>query len=460
MKELKKILAFLCLLGLPLAGIHAQGYQLPKYSKFQLDNGLTIYLMEQHEVPLISVSAILPAGAIYDGSKSGLAQLTTLALKHGTENYSKTEIDETLDFLGANISVYASKEYAQLSSKFVSKDQEVLLNLIKELLRNPVFNVDEFEKEKSRTLTELERDKESPRSVIESYFEKQLFGNHVYGNSLRGTLATVEKLTVKDVTEFYASNYTPNNSAISVVGDFDSNNMKNKIVSLFSDWKKANNTRADLASNPIVNPANGQVLLVNKEDAKETTFYIGGMGISRNNKDYIAIQVVNTLFGGRFTSMLNEELRTNSGLTYGAGSRFINYKNSGTFYISTFTAKETTEQAIDLSLQVLHRLHSIGIDEQALTSAKNYVQGQFPPRYETVGQLSNLMTEMFWYDFDESFINDFEKNVDGLTLEKSKDIVSRYFPKDKLQFVLIGKASDIKTIADKYGPVEQVDIKD
>ena len=460
MKELKKILAFLCLLGLPLAGIHAQGYQLPKYSKFQLDNGLTIYLMEQHEVPLISVSAILPAGAIYDGSKSGLAQLTTLALKHGTENYSKTEIDETLDFLGANISVYASKEYAQLSSKFVSKDQEVLLNLIKELLRNPVFNVDEFEKEKSRTLTELERDKESPRSVIESYFEKQLFGNHVYGNSLRGTLATVEKLTVKDVTEFYASNYTPNNSAISVVGDFDSNNMKNKIVSLFSDWKKVNNTRADLASNPIVNPANGQVLLVNKEDAKETTFYIGGMGISRNNKDYIAIQVVNTLFGGRFTSMLNEELRTNSGLTYGSGSRFINYKNSGTFYISTFTAKETTEQAIDLSLQVLHRLHSIGIDEQALTSAKNYVQGQFPPRYETVGQLSNLMTEMFWYDFDESFINDFEKNVDGLTLEKSKDIVSRYFPKDKLQFVLIGKASDIKTIADKYGPVEQVDIKD
>jgi predicted Zn-dependent peptidase len=309
-------------------------------------------------------------------------------------------------------------------------------------------------------LTELERDKESPRAVIENYFEKLIFGDHVYGNSLSGNLSTVEKLTVNDVKDFYSENYKPNHTAISIVGDFNSNEMKEKITSLFSSCEKGNDLTSDLASQSINKPTSGQVLLVNKDDAKETTFYIGAPGVSRNNKDFIAIQVVNTLFGGRFTSMLNEELRTNSGLTFGARSRFENYKNGGTFYISTFTAKETTEQAIDLALQIVDRLHEKGIDEKSLTSAKNYVKGQFPPRYETVGQLSDLLTDMFWYDFDESFINDFEKNVDDLTLEKSKEIITSYFPKDKLQFVLIGKATDIKTIAEKYGPVKEVDIKD
>ena len=460
MKDIKKIIALICISVMTITGIQAQNYKLPEYTKFQMDNGLTVYLMEQHEVPLISVSAILPAGAIYDGSKSGLAHLTALALKHGTQNFSKAQIDETLDFIGASINVSAYKEYARLSSKFVSKDKDVVLNLVKELLRNPTFNEEEFNKEKSRTLTELERDKESPRAVIGDYFDKLLFGNHVYANSLSGKEATVEKLTVNDVKEFYAANYTPDHSAISIIGDFNSNEMKQKINALFSDWKKGNSTSTDLASQSIMKPTSTQVLLVNKDDARETTFYIGSPGISRNNKDLIAIQVVNTLFGGRFTSMLNEELRTNSGLTYGARSRFNEFKNGGTFYISTFTAKDNTEKAIDLALQVLNRLHTNGIDETLLASAKNYVQGQFPPRYETVGQLSDLLTEMFWYDFDETFINDFEKNVDGLTLEKSKDIITKYFPKDVLQFVLIGKASDIKSIAEKYGPVNQVEIKD
>ena len=124
MKDTKKILVLFCISLMTIIGIQAQNYQLPDHTKFQLDNGLTVYLMEQHEVPLISVSAILPAGAIYDGSKSGLAQLTAMALKHGTKNYSKAQIDESLDFIGASIAVSASKEYARLTSKFVSKDKD------------------------------------------------------------------------------------------------------------------------------------------------------------------------------------------------------------------------------------------------------------------------------------------------------------------------------------------------
>lgn len=454
---------FLYILALCFTGfytLNAQGYKLPPYQKFTLKNGLTVYLMEQHEVPIISVSVILPAGAIYDGEKAGLASLTATALKHGTKNFSKEKLDNELDFLGASVTTNASKESAGLSAKMAATDKDKVLNLLKEILLEPAFDAGEFEKEKKRLLVGLEQQKESPRSVIGSYFDKFLFGDHPYGNIVQGKISTVSPLTTEDLKNFYAAHYRPDGSAIAIAGDFNSAEMKTRISDLFSGWKKGSSQLPNPASAALSKPAGQRVLLVNKDDAKETTFYIGAPGIARNNPDFVAVDVINTLFGGRFTSMLNDELRVNTGLTYGANSRFAALKNGGSFIISTFTAGKTTEPAIDKALEVLGKLHQNGIDEKALTSAKNYVKGQFPPRYETAGQLAGLMTQMFWYNFDESFINNFEKNVDGLTLDKAKEIIARYFPKDKLQLVLVGKSADIKKIAEKYGPVTEMQIKE
>ncbi|MGK2862056.1 MAG: M16 family metallopeptidase [Chitinophagaceae bacterium] len=438
----------------------AQEYKLPPFQKFKLKNGLTIYLMEQHEVPMINVSVILPAGAIYDGEKAGLSSLTAVSLKHGTKNYPKAKLDEELDFIGAAVNSFAAKEYAGLSAKFAAKDKEKVLSIINELLTLPAFDTAEFSKEKKMTLVRLEQAKESPRSVIGSYFDKFLYGGHVYGNIINGTITTVSELSSEDIKTFYKENYIPNGSAISIVGNFNSKEMKALATRLFSGWKQGKQDKADIASNPVPSPKENRVLLINKDDAKETTFLIGAPGISRNNPDYIAIDVINTLFGGRFTSMLNDELRVNTGLTYGANSRFSPLKNGGTFMISTFTAVKTTEPAIDKALEVLNKLHTNGIDEQSLSSAKNYVKGQFPPRYETSGQLANLLTQMFWYGFDESYINNFQKNVDGLTIDKANQIITKYFPRNKLQFIMVGKSSDIKKIIEKYGPVTEVQIKE
>lgn len=460
MESINKTILATCLLVLAHISLSAQSYKLPDYTTFKLSNGLTVYLMEQHDVPVISVSAILPAGAIYDNDKAGLASLTATALKHGTKNYTKTKLDEELDFIGANVNTYATKEYAGLSSNFAAKDKVKVLSIIKDLLLNPVFDPTEFNKEKSRLLVMLEQQKESPRSVIGSYFDAFLYGNHPYGNVISGINSTVSKLTVDDLINFYKTNYKPDNAAISIVGDFNTKDMKGELTTLFSTWGKSTKEKENPATKTISIPTENRVLLVNKNDAKETTFYIGAPGISRNNPDFVAIEVVNTLFGGRFTSMLNDELRVNSGLTYGASSRFNALKNGGSFVISTFTANKTTEAAIDKALEVINKLHTNGLDEKSLSSAKNYVKGQFPPRYETAGQLSGLMTQMFWYNFDKSFIDNFEKNVDGLDLAKANQIITKYFPKDKFQFILVGKSAEIKKIAEKYGKVTEVDIKD
>lgn len=456
----KKYTSLLFATLLVFVALNAQDYKVPAYQTFTLKNGLTVYLMEQHEVPMINISVILPAGAIYDGDKAGLASMTATSLKHGTKNYPKSQLDEELDFIAASINTYASKESAGLSAQFAAKDKDKVLSILYELLTAPVFDSIEFDKEKKIVLARLDQAKESPRSVIGSYFDKFMYGNHVYGNIIGGTSASVSALATVDIQKFYKENYIPNGSAIAIAGDFSSKDMRVAVTKLFSGWKPGKQANATLASKPVEKPSGNRVLLVNKDDAKETTFFIGAPGISRNNPDYVAIDVVNTLFGGRFTSMLNDELRVNTGLTYGANSRFSPLKNDGTFAITTFTATKTTEAAIDKALEVLKKLHNEGVDEKSLTSAKNYVKGQFPPQYETSGELAKLMTQMFWYNFDESYINNFQKNVDGLTVEKAKDIIARYFPSDKLQFIMVGKSADIKKIVEKYGPVTEVQIKE
>ncbi len=434
-------------------------FKVPVYEKFTLPNGLTVYLMEQHEVPLISVSAIVPAGAIYDAEKSGLASLTAAGLQYGTKSYSKIKIEEDLDFIGADLNTSASKESATITSKFAAKDAEKVLPILKEVMVDPVFDKDEFEKERKRVLSNLEQAKLSPRNVINAYWDKFIYGSHVYANPVNGSPATVGKFSVDDLKTFYKNNYGPQGSAIAIVGDFNAKVMKARISSLFGAWKRTGILQSNLAAQAVSMPQTARVLLVNKEDARETTFLIGGMGIRRDNPDFVAIEVVNTVFGGRFTSWLNDELRVNSGLTYGARSSFSPLKNSGTFFISTFTAVKTTLPTVEKTLHVLDSLHATGFDEKTLASAKNYVKGQFPPRYETAGQLAGLLTQMFWYGFNESFINNFQSNVDGLTLARSKEIINKYFPKDKLQFLLIGKSEDIRSIAAKYGPVTEKDIK-
>jgi len=174
-----------------------------------------------------------------------------------------------------------------------------------------------------------------------------------------------------------------------------------------------------------------------------------------SNEDQTQLDVINTILGGRFTSWLNDELRVNAGLTYGARSRFAQYKLTGTFYISTFTQTKNTEAAIDLALKTYNKLFEKGIDEQTLLSAKNYVKGQFPPEYETAGSLAGFLTQKYIYGLDDSIINDFENEVNELTVKKANELINKYFPKENLQFVMIGKADEIRDKVAKYGEVTE-----
>ncbi|QQS36457.1 MAG: insulinase family protein [Ignavibacteriales bacterium] len=435
-------------------------FKLPAYEKFTLPNGLTVYLMEKKDVPLISISTVFDAGTTKDGLLSGIASFTAEALKFGTTNYSKSQIDSIFNYYGSNLVTYSTLDYAGMNATIMKDDFDVLFPVLKEVMTTPTFPESEFEKRKQRWIVELDQAKESPRAVIGSYFNKFLFGSNEYGNPVDGTKKSIEGLSNTQIKNFYNSYYRPEKSAIALVGDFDISSMKINIEKEFVAWSKSGLMPVtDIISNEskFTEP---KVYLINKPNATETTFLIGGYGTLMNNSEQTQIDVINTILGGRFTSWLNDELRVNAGYTYGARSRFASYKSAGTFYISTFTATKNTEPAIDLALKTYNKLFEQGIDEATLTSAKNYVKGQFPPDFETAGSLAGLLTQMYVYDLSDSYINDFEKNVDELTVAKANEIIKKYFPKDNLQFVMIGKASEIKDIVKKYGKVVEKELSE
>ncbi|WP_205859114.1 M16 family metallopeptidase [Pleionea sediminis] len=438
--------------------VSAGDFKLPDYEKVKLENGMTLLLMEHKEVPLINIQVRVSAGAV-DSPIEGLSDVTAEALRFGNKSMTKKEMEEALDFIGANLSTWSGVDVSGLQSSFHKKDKKTVIDIIANTLMSPTFNKDELDKYLTRYSSQIEQRKESPKALVGDYFKSLYFSDHPYSVQVMATQKSLSKINKSAIENFYQKYYQPNNIVIAVVGDFQVKSMKQQVLKAFSGWKnrhKQNFVRIE----KMKQPPSAQVLLVNKEDAKETTFYIGGKGIARNNEDYVALEVINTILGGRFTSWLNDALRVNAGLTYSASSDFITLKNDGYFRISTFTKTSTTEEAIDLALKTYYQLWNKGINESILKSAKAYVKGQFPPKFETAGELAELLVDFEVLNINPSFINNFNTNVNELTVEKANDLVKQYFPKDNLQFVLIGKADDIRKVAKKYGSVTEIEMGD
>ena len=453
---MKKLIS-VALTGAVAASAHAAEFKLPAFETAKLPNGLTVYMMERHDVPLIAVRAVVKAGAVNDGKQAGLANLTGDGVLLGSARHSKAEIDQAFDFRGAVLAGGGGSEQSTVAANFARKDTDTLLPLFAELVQAPSFDATELDKLRTRKVDGLKQAKESPRMVVGNYYRAMLFGNAAYGNPASGTVNSLTALKQDDVKAFHQRYFRPDNAALVVVGDFDPAEMRKKVEALFGQWK-AEGSAPQRTNYGAVQADKARVWVVNKSDAIETTFLIGGPGIARNDPDYVPLQVLNTVLGGRFTSWLNDELRVNSGLTYGANSGFNTLSQTGTFSISSFTALPKTEAALDLALKTYDRLWSKGIDKATLDSAKAYVKGQFPPRYETSEQLASLLGDMYANDVSRSQIDNFMKDVDSLTPERAKQLVEKHFPRKNLQMVLVGKAAEIGKIAAKYGEVTKLEI--
>ena len=429
----------------------AKVFQLPEYKRAQLPNGLTLLLLEKHELPLISIEIGLRSGSTVDPPrKEGLSSLTVSLLRKGTSTRTSEQISSDLDFIGMQYNTQVDVDGAHVSADFLKKDTDAALNLLADILLHPTFPESEVKKRIAQAEDSIRSDKDEPRQVIQFYFMKFLYGDHPYARPASGDELSLANISRDDVAAFYHAHYAPGNTIIAVAGDFDASVMQSKIATVLGSWS---GKAAAPPAVPVLKPVTGKrVLLVDKPDATQTYFMIGNVGISSTNADRGYIDVVNTLFGGRFTSLFNTELRIKSGYSYGAFSYFSELRAPGPFVMSTFTKNATTEPAIDKSLEVLAHLHQQGFTADEVASSKTYISGTLPPRYETTPQLARTLTTLELYGITRDQFNRNLVQEQNASEADVRRVINTYFPSQDYVMVLVGKASEIQKIAAKYAP--------
>jgi DNA-directed RNA polymerase len=352
--------------------------------------------------------------------------------------------------VGGQFITDVASDYASVSVQVMKKDTATGLDLLSDALLNATFPQEEVAKLVQQRVDAIKSDKDQALAVLPLYFDAFLYGTHRYARPRDGDEKSLPTITRDAVVKFYRADFTPANTILAVVGDFDRAEMERVLSQRFGSWTGRQAAAVDLPDQADVKGK--RLLLVDKPDATQTYYSIGNVGVTRTNPDRVSIRVVNTVFGGRFASMLNTELRIRSGLTYGARSYFDQRKARGPFVISSYTRTETTEKAMDLTLEVVKRLHEKGFSRDELELAKSYIKGQFPPTVETSEQLASQLAQLEFYGLDEHEIDDFYAKIDAMTLEDAQRVIRQYFPLDNLVFVVIGKAAEISPVVGKYAP--------
>jgi predicted Zn-dependent peptidase len=435
--------------------------KLPQYTKETLPNGTVIAMMPRSGVPLVHLRVLIKGGIESDPQgMAGLANLTANLLRRGTAKRSAEQFAEELDYLGGTFQAAFDGQLGSaiaISAEFLSKDFDKGLDLLSDAVLHPAFAESEVHKELARRIDGAKAVKDNAQASINSYFRASFFGRaHPYGNP--PDEMSYSRMSRKDITDFHQKFYCGRNMLIVVTGDFDPSSAKTKLAQVFGAAPAG--TAYTWGAAPALS-RRGQLLFIDKPDATQTYFQIAQPGIDLKNPERTTLDIINTLFGGRFTSMLNDELRVNSGLTYGASSILEEERLTGAIVISTYTKNDTTTQAIDMALDVLRRLNEKGITADQLASAKAYVKGLYPTRrLETMDQLAALIGEIEVYGLGRDEVDGYFARIDNITLDRANAIIKKYYKTDDLTFVVLGSAEKIREQMKKYDPHgTQVSIK-
>nr|WP_255442912.1 pitrilysin family protein [Corallococcus sp. Z5C101001] len=438
-----------------------KGVTLPETTTVTLKNGARLLLVEKHDLPLVAFSAWLRGGSSTDpAGKEGLAALTAQLLQKGAGSRNAQQFAEAVDGVGGELEVVPNREALLLNGSFLARDSALMVELLSDLLMRPRFDAQELEKARALRVSEIATAKDGdPRMLIGVYFNAFHFPAHPYGRPPLGSEASLPTIGRSDVLGWAKANLGADRLILSVVGDFDAKALGAKLEAALGGWAPAGQP---LSAVPATAPTKGRrVLLVDKPDATQTYFAIGNTGIRRTDPDRVVAELSNTVLGGRFTSLLNTELRVKTGLTYGARSSLAPGLQAGPVTLTSYTQTATTGRAIDLALEVLARYRQDGVDDAMLTSAQAYVQGQFPPTLETGEQLAMKLSELAFYGLDAQDVNGFASAVAATTRDSVRAVNQRVLPANEdLTLVLLGKADALRDVARKYGPVTEMRISD
>jgi zinc protease len=439
--------------------LNVKGFGVPAHERVVLANGLTLVIVPRREVPLVAFQMLFRGGALGDpAGRAGVASLTAGLLDKGAGERDAAAFAESVEGAGGSFAASAGPECITVSGQFLAHDQERMLDLLADAVIAPRFAAEEFARQQLRQIGQIRSLKDSdPSELLPQYGRAVLFGAHPYGQPPGGSEDSLQSVTLKDVIDYHRAHIGADRAVLVVAGDVDVAWLKAVVEQRFGAWRAAAAPLPDVA--PTVKLGRRRVLLVDSPGSAQSYFWLGATGLDRAYPQRAALDLVNSLFGGRFTSLLNSELRIRTGLSYGAGSGFTRGRVAGEFAIRSFAETRHTVRALDLALRTLSRLRREGITQAMLDSARSYVIGQYPMNLETAADWAAQLADLELYGLDPAYIEGYGPALRSATLEDARQVIHQAFPLGRqLAVVVIGDAQQVRERLGRYGPVQQIQL--
>ncbi len=437
--------------------------RLPDIQKKQLSNGLPVWVVEVHEVPVVQINLVVFGGSANEtGKRFGAASLTAAMLDQGAGSRSALEIADAIDYLGADLSASSGFDSSAVRLHSPVARMADALPIMADVALRPTFPKDELERQRQERLTSLLQGRDDPATISAVTFARVLFGpEHRYGVPTFGTAETIKAFTVDDLKTFYASIFRPDNAALLVVGDVTADRVVPMLESSFGAWKAPAGTKPVQTLPPVDQHAARQIYLVDKPGAAQSQIRIGWIGVPRSTPDFFPLRVLNTVLGESFTSRLNNNLREVHGYTYGASSTFDMRAAAGPFYAVAGVQTDKTAEALT---EFFNELNAIlkPVPAEELTRAKNYIALRYPGGFETTGDISRRLEDALVYRLPADYFSTYVQKIQAVTAADVERVAQKYIAPGKFAVVVVGdqKVIEPKIQALNLGPIKKLSVDD
>ena len=431
-------LLLMAALGLPASPVSAAALG----QREVLPNGMVLVVAERRAVPIVTVSMLIQAGSIFDPpDKPGVANLVAQLLTQGTKTRTAPQISEAIEFIGGSLSVDAGQELTSISLSVLSKDLDLGLDLMADVLLNPAFNPEDVRRKIQEVVAGIKRDQEDPGTVSSQAFLALLYGTSPFGRPVEGTEVSVPTITRDDLVRFHAAYFHPNKTILAVVGDASEADVRQRLNARLGAWQPGGPA---VVPPPSPGPLAKRVVKTVQREVTQASINLGSLGITRENPDYYAVQVMNYLLGGGFSSYLISTIRDEKGWAYDVGSSFSPSKYAGEFTVSMQTKNEVADQAIEAALTQIRRIREQRVNEQELKDAKAYLTGSFPLRLDTSGKLVSILASIEYYGLGLDYVDRYPALINGVTAEAVQRVAQKYLDPDKYALAVVADLTKAK----------------
>ena len=429
---------------------------LPTPKSFTLANGVKVYLIEEHALPVMSASLVtLAGGEDNPKDKPGLAAFVSRMLTEGTATRSSTELANDIAQIGANLGSSASMDNAAVGVGALSNNTNSAMELLSDVVLHPAFKPEEVERIRKQRLVAILQEGDQPVLSALRVGQKAVYGDQPYGFRPVGTTESVKAISQADMSAFWSAHYTPKDAALILAGDFTEPEAKRLAEKYFGGWTSS--SAAESSTVPAAPTApERKVILVDKPGSPQTTLIAFGLGVPRNTPDYAAITEMNSILGGLFSSRINMNLREKNGFTYGAFSGFSFYRDGGPFFTGAQVRTDVTAPAARELFSELDRIHTDPATPEELKLAKDHALRSLPGEFETVGSESGLMAQLFVYNLPNDYFQKLPAAFDAVTAEAVAKAAQDYIHPQNLVVVAVGDRAKIQPDLEKLnlGPIE------